>query len=390
MALWEVGNESYSCYEGNNHLVGRPTYVKGYVPDGPVCPVTSVMAESYAVNALPYLNAMKRVSPTAQIGVPWAFSGDEARGAGVTDAATWDRTVLGALGGHIGFVDAHWYPFDPTTGLTDEQILSSIGRIPSAAARIRTALHRYSPGANFVVGEMNISERLAPLDFQPVSALFAAATSLEWLVQGAESADWWDLNNFGSPSTGDYGLVTSGGEEARSAGTALPPYYGEGVGFATDSHRQLSPVNRHREIHPAWLRVHLGRQEAGPSGEYQPKRTVVPHAELVRECIGRAHRGLQRIHSENFRSGHQNNGAVGSPDRPARLLHRCPFRAHSVALTAERRTGQRSADPREPAHSGQRVLQGSRSALTFTILAAVGYVSEHQLVAWPARKRELE
>jgi hypothetical protein len=227
VALWEVGNETYSCYETNEHLAGSPTYVKGYVPDGPVCPATSVLAKSYAVNAMPYLNAIKSVDPAARIGVPWAFSGDEARGAGVADAAAWDSTVLGALGGHIAFVDAHWYPFDTTTGLTDQQILSSIGRIPSAAARMRTALHRYAPGAKFVVGETNISERLVPLDFEPVSALFAAATSLEWLVQGAGSVDWWDLNNFGSPSTGDFGLVSSGGQEAQPAGSALPPYYGE-------------------------------------------------------------------------------------------------------------------------------------------------------------------
>jgi hypothetical protein len=62
---------------------------------------------------------------------------------------------------------------------------------------------------------------------RPTSALFAAATSLEWISQGAESVDWWDLNNFGSPTVGDYGMLSSGSPETEPAGAALPPYYGE-------------------------------------------------------------------------------------------------------------------------------------------------------------------
>jgi hypothetical protein len=227
VALWEVGNEAYSCYETNQHLAGSPTYVKGYVPQGKVCPATSVMAKSYSANAGPYIDAMKKVSPSARIGIPWAFTGAEAAGAGVSNAATWDSTVLGSLGKDIGFVDAHWYPFDKTAGITDQAILASVSRIPTAAGRIRGALHQYAPDATFVVGETNISERLTDFAFQPVSALFAAATSLEWLVQGAETVDWFDLNNFGSPSKGDYGMVTSGSQEAQPPGSPLPPYYGE-------------------------------------------------------------------------------------------------------------------------------------------------------------------
>ena len=244
VAMWEVGNEGYSCYETNQHLAGDPTNVKGQVPGAPVCPATTVMAQSYAANALPYLDAMKKADPHARIGVPWAFSGNEAKGAGINDAAGWNDAVLHALGGSIDFVDAHWYPFDTTAGYTDQEFLASIGKIPAAAASIRSALHRYAPGATFVVGETNISERETTLDFQPVSALFAAATSLEWLSQGAESVDWWDLNNFGSTSTGDYGLVTSGSLETQAADTPLPPYYGEELAS------QLATPSSHLETIP--------------------------------------------------------------------------------------------------------------------------------------------
>ena len=227
VALWEVGNETYGCFETNAHLAQAPTFVKGYRPYGPVCPSTAVLAKSYAHNALAFVKDMKRANPRARIGVPWAFSQRQAAGAGVRDASLWNTRILRVLGRDVSFVDAHWYPFSQVSGLSDRQILRSVLRIPAAAAQIRTTLHREAPGASFVVGETNISELATTLNFKPVSALFAAATSLEWLAQGAGSVDWWDLNNDGSPGGGDFGLLSSGNPEAEPTGTPFPPYYGE-------------------------------------------------------------------------------------------------------------------------------------------------------------------
>jgi hypothetical protein len=150
-----------------------------------------------------------------------------ANGAGVADADTWNTDVLHALHSDVSFVDAHWYPFDTIEGVSSEQILASVRRIPPAARHIRSILHRYAPQATFTVGETNISERPTTADLGPVSALFAAATSLEWLSAGAASVDWWDLNNYGSPATGDFGLLSSGSPEPEPANAPLPPYYGE-------------------------------------------------------------------------------------------------------------------------------------------------------------------
>jgi hypothetical protein len=227
VALWEVGNETYSCHENNDHLAGAPTFTKGYTPGGSVCPSTTTMATSYAANVVPYFDAMKKADPAAKIGVPWAFSGSQAAGAAVKNPSLWNAKVLRAVGADVGFVDAHWYPYDRVGGVSEQKIVLSTRRIPAAAAQIRSTLHRDAPGAAFVVGETNISERPTTLDFKPVSALFAAATSLTWLSQGAESVDWWDLNNFGSPTGGDYGMLSSGSPESEPAGTPLPPYYGE-------------------------------------------------------------------------------------------------------------------------------------------------------------------
>jgi hypothetical protein len=227
VALWEVGNETYSCYETNNHLGDAPTFITGYTPGGALCPSTARLARSYAADALPYLRAMKHANPAAKIGVPWAFNGDQAAGDGINNASLWNTKVLRALKTDISFVDAHWYPFDQVNGVSSQQILLSTRRIPAAAAQIRSTLRRDAPGSNFVIGETNISERVTNLDFQPVSALFAASTTLAWLSQGAESVDWWDLNNFGTPTGGDYGLISSGSPETAPAGVPFPSYYGE-------------------------------------------------------------------------------------------------------------------------------------------------------------------
>jgi len=171
-----------------------------------------------------------RTSPTFEdystiTGVPWAFEPTEASGAGVVNSAQWNNTVQTAIGANIAFVDAHWYPFSNVSGLTDTQILASITNIPASAQRIRTTLQQNNlTAAGFVVGESNISNQQTTLDFQPVAALFAAGTSLEWLSQGALSFDYWDMHNFGSPQGGDFGMFTS--QTPTPSNSPLPAYYG--------------------------------------------------------------------------------------------------------------------------------------------------------------------
>ena len=227
VTLWEVGNESYSCRETNLHLAQKPTYLQGFKANGQSCPSTAVMAESYAANSRPYLQAMLHADPSARIGLPWAFDAAQAAGSAVSDAGTWNDTVLRADRHAISFVDAHWYPFDSVAHVTGRQILDSVRQIPATAAAVRSTLRRHHSHAAMVIGEANISSQETTLDFQPVSALFAAASSLEWLSQGAQSVVWRDMHNFGSPTTGDYGLLSSGPPETEPAGAPLPPYYGE-------------------------------------------------------------------------------------------------------------------------------------------------------------------
>jgi hypothetical protein len=245
VALWEVGNESYGCWEVDNELAGPPAYYRGYRPRSgvnsvatePNCPQvtqgsavgTQTLATSYAVNARRFLQAMTAANPAAKIGVPWAF-GDPALGGAIPDGSEWNNTVLGADGKYVSFVDVHYYPFYFSGGTggahpADQQVLQALQDIPSLYGSIRAELETYDPRASVVVGETSVSSGETTTVCTPVGALFAAGDVLSWLAAGAESVDWWDLNNYGNTGSQcirpDYGLVTS---SARPV--AETPYYG--------------------------------------------------------------------------------------------------------------------------------------------------------------------
>ena len=247
VALWEVGNETYGCWEVDNWLAQPPESYQGYTPntytsvngvyENPTCPQvtegnaagTQTLATSYAVNALRFLRAMKGADPQAQIGVPWAF-GSEVPGASVPDNTEWNNTVLGTDGRYVSFVDAHYYPFyfSGSTGgsnPTDQQVLQSLQSVPSLYREIRSELDAHDPRARVVVGETGVSNNTTTTVCTPVGALFAAGDVLSWLAAGAETVDWWDMNNYGNTgatcTNPDYGMFTSDSPPAPET-----PYYG--------------------------------------------------------------------------------------------------------------------------------------------------------------------
>jgi hypothetical protein len=240
VALWEVGNENYGCWEVNNELAGAPEHYSGYKPvggDNQTCPMATkgiaagmqIVATSYAVNAKRFLTAMKAANPKAVIGVPWAW-GTEVPGSSVADSTEWNNTVLKADGKYVNFVDAHYYPygFYGTTGgsnPTDQQVLQSLFKIPSLYWEIRNELHTYDPGAQVVIGETGVSYNENMTTCSPAGALFAAGDVLSWLAAGARSVDWWDMNNYGNTgsqcASPDDGLFTSAGKPVPET-----PYYG--------------------------------------------------------------------------------------------------------------------------------------------------------------------
>jgi hypothetical protein len=247
VALWELGNENYGCWEINDELAGPPELYHGYKPslynaanadaDEQTCPQvregdaagTQTLATSYAVNARRFMQAMKAANPSARIGVPWAF-GDNVPGAWVPDSSEWNNTVLETDGKYVSFVDAHYYPFKfyGSTGNgnpTDMQVLQSLTKIPSLYASIRAKLGTLDPGAAVVVGETAASSRETTTTCTPIGAVFAAGDALSWLAAGAQSVDWWYMNDGGNSAPvcdePGSGLFTS-----SSLPTPESPYYG--------------------------------------------------------------------------------------------------------------------------------------------------------------------
>jgi Cellulose binding domain len=206
VSLWEIGNEEYGSWETDTHADPHT-------------------ASSYATNALPYMQDMKAANPSAQICYDYAMDGNLAPGSGVTDFQDWNDTILQGDAADINCADVHWYPINGVPTESVQSIMELIDNIPAAAAEVHTALSTYDPSAYFVVGETNMSQTANAWNEQPVGALFAAANSMEWLSFGAQSVDWWDVHNYGTP-TADFGMFSSATSGEPAVDTPYPPYYG--------------------------------------------------------------------------------------------------------------------------------------------------------------------
>jgi hypothetical protein len=206
VSLWEIGNEEYGSWEIDNHANPHT-------------------ATSYASNALGYMQAMKAVNPNAQVCYDYGMDGNLAPGSGVTNYQQWNDTILSADAADINCADVHWYPINGTPTENVQSIVSLVDNIPAAAAEIHTALSTYDPSAYFVVGETSMSQTANAWNEEPVGALFAAANAMEWLSFGAQSVDWWDVHNYGSP-TADFGMFSSGSNGEPAVDTPYAPYYG--------------------------------------------------------------------------------------------------------------------------------------------------------------------
>jgi Cellulose binding domain len=206
VSLWEIGNEEYGSWETDSHANPHT-------------------AASYASNGLTYMQAMKAADPNAQICYDYAMDGNLAPGSGVANYQQWNDTILSADAADINCADVHWYPINGTPTESVQSIMELVDNIPAAATEIHAALSAYDPSAYFVVGETNMSQTANAWNEEPAGALFAAANAMEWLSFGAQSVDWWDVHNYGSP-TADFGMFSSASSGEPAVDTPYPPYYG--------------------------------------------------------------------------------------------------------------------------------------------------------------------
>ena len=217
VAEWSIGNETYGCWSDDWWLTQAPLDDTTYVPNGSGpdyvgCPWTTAtssgagvaeMAESYAANALPYMEQMTAADPSIKIGIPWAFDGSVG-GAGVPNNVDgWDKPILDADGQYISFVEAHWYPFGAVTP-GPQTVLQSVETIPAEYAKMRAILNADDPKATITIGETGVSYLATNVPCTPAGAPFAAGAALEWLSSGASTVDWWPIDtgaNVGSACT---------------------------------------------------------------------------------------------------------------------------------------------------------------------------------------------
>ncbi len=205
-ALWVISNEEYGAWEPNQH-------------QNPHIPA------AFAANAMKYLKAIHGVNPKAVVGVPVTISRQVASGTGtwVPDPDLWNRTVLGQDAKQIGFIDFHWYPVFGAPVLTNAQLFETVRRIPATMKYLQNLIDRYDPGIFVSVSESNISQSEIVYNAQPVAALYAAATSLEFLSHGAASYIWWQVHNSDNMD-GDFGFLSNAtGNPGPSLSTLAAP-----------------------------------------------------------------------------------------------------------------------------------------------------------------------
>ncbi len=261
VAQWSIGNESYGCWEYDHWLTLAPLDDTGYqANDNATCPWVmdgqadgvAEMADSYAANALPYMEDMTEAAAAAgdtiKIGVPWAFDGTVG-GAGVPNNTTWDSTLLTDLDTattHVSFVEAHWYPYgfggDPTGTQgkpTVQQVIQSVETIPTHYAGIQSILAENDSDATVTIGETGVSYLPTSVPCLPAGALFSAGDALEWLSSGVQTVDWWPME------TGDNtGSACNTPDEAMFTGNGTPDTMYTGYLLASQLARPNAQLSR--------------------------------------------------------------------------------------------------------------------------------------------------
>jgi hypothetical protein len=281
VAQWDIGNESYGCWEYDTWLTQDPADDTDYASNNDAtCPMNiagqgmATMAQSYATNALPYMvqmtDAAQAAGQTIKIGVPWAFD-YHVGGASVADNSTWNDTILGQDGQYISFVEAHWYPFSfggdmGPNNKTAQQVIQSVETIPADYGNIRTGLDDNGlPNATVTIGETGVSYLATNAPCTPTGALFSAGDALEWLSSGATNIDWWPMETGSNP-----GSACDTFDEAMFTGNGTPDTMYTGYLLASQlakPNAQLSSLTVPNQSNPSDTADTFGFQSVLPNGQ---------------------------------------------------------------------------------------------------------------------------
>jgi hypothetical protein len=244
VTMAEIGNEPYGCSSPDKEITEWPVYDRSYEPnDPPNCPYSQYgsgsagirqFARSFIAHAPAFIRAVHEADPSVKVVLPYAISPPRDSG------YIWDHETMAHVHDYQG-INVLWYPSHTGWNPPAQTALSWLTQIPTRAAAIKADLREYAPKAFWMIGEDNIANHPIRLVCTPTAAVFAAASALAWLAEGARNVNWWG-QSFGNNTDGrchnrDFGMFDR-------TGYPEPPY----LGFLLASklaqpHAQLSIID---------------------------------------------------------------------------------------------------------------------------------------------------
>jgi hypothetical protein len=226
VAQVEIGNEPYGCSSPDKEITEGPVWDTTYEPNVPYrCPYSQYgsgssgikqFARSFIAHAPAFIQAVHRADPSVKVVLPYAISPPGNSG------HLWDEEVMSAVKGYQG-INVLWYPSQTPDNPSTQTALSWLTQIPARAAAIKAHLSEYAPNAFWMIGEENVDNHPTRAVCTPMSTVFATASALAWLAEGARNVNWWgesDGNNaYGRCRNPDFSMFDL-------TGYPLPPYRG--------------------------------------------------------------------------------------------------------------------------------------------------------------------
>jgi hypothetical protein len=200
----EIGNEPYGCSSPDLEITQAPVWDTSYEPNVPRdCPYTQAgsgsagikwFAKSFIAHGPSFIQAVRKADPSVKVVLPYAISPPRNSG------HLWNDAVMSAVKNYQG-IDVLWYPSQTTSSPSTQTELSWLTQIPTRAAAVKADVRKYAPGAFWMIGEDNLDNQPTAAVCKPVTAVFAAASALAWLAQGAANVNWWEASD-GNNSNG--------------------------------------------------------------------------------------------------------------------------------------------------------------------------------------------
>lgn len=200
---WEIGNELYYNGWATNHNAESDNhapyvYPNGYTPGGfnSRNAVDALSPTSYGTNAVQWIDAMKAVDPTIQIGVD--FSSPIA-----TDPipANWNPDLARAVcaGTNIDFAIMHYYPGTYLNVQASELLSLPQVDLPNVYGNITSAIQTYCPAnassVKVFLTETSPNGPLASNFPQPALGLFTLNDFMSALSTGIGMMEWLEMHD---------------------------------------------------------------------------------------------------------------------------------------------------------------------------------------------------